>query len=538
MKRFLILYLLIFSCFFMPKIYGQTNASAAADCLNAIRICEPIYNITTIAADAGSITDEIQDDATCLFDEDERAITWYTFTTNSAGELAFLITPNNLDTDIDWALFDLTNASCDDLRHDPLALMVSCNAAGGDDCHGVTGMSSNGYYEIQGAGCYNDPPNIDSGNNPINATTTVDAGRTYVLAVQNWTYLDSGNPFQNYTIDFNASTADIFGITPQIINIETGTTCDNIHIQLNTPIACDNIDDIQIHLLSLDGSMLIETNIFAPDCLRGANRVSDFYLTSVELRNAAAGFYILVIEDNPINEAALSDACGNSMALPVALIVELKQDSSLDVNIINRRPNANICAGEMVELDADVFPPDFFGYNLYTWTLPDGSTFIGQEIETNQVGTYYVEVLQNGNTSNPGCKKGFAEYTLGLCVEVSVKVLLQGPYDHTNGTMQAMLHDLLLLPTSQAGYTIESGILTITGDDAIVDWVTLELRSNSDATSVLATRPALLQADGDVVDMDGSSAVGFVGVDVDSAYVVVKHRNHLGVMTALPVVFD
>ena len=41
----------------------------------------------------------------------------------------------------------------------------------------------------------------------------------------------------------------------------------------------------------------------------------------------------------------------------------------------------------------------------------------------------------------------------------------------------------------------------------------------------------MLQRDGDVVDVDGVSALKFQGVNVDSFYVVVKHRSHLGAMS-------
>ncbi len=69
------------------------------------------------------------------------------------------------------------------------------------------------------------------------------------------------------------------------------------------------------------------------------------------------------------------------------------------------------------------------------------------------------------------------------------------------------------------------------GEDAIVDWVFVELRSKSDSTIVLASRSGLLQRDGDVVDLDGSRGLRFSGMKMDSYYVSVKHRNHLGVMT-------
>jgi hypothetical protein len=76
-------------------------------------------------------------------------------------------------------------------------------------------------------------------------------------------------------------------------------------------------------------------------------------------------------------------------------------------------------------------------------------------------------------------------------------------------------------------------VFAVTGQDAIVDWVFIELRSKHDNREIIASRAALLQRDGDVVDTDGVSPVTFPGVGVDSFYVVVRHRNHLGVMSQL-----
>ena len=73
--------------------------------------------------------------------------------------------------------------------------------------------------------------------------------------------------------------------------------------------------------------------------------------------------------------------------------------------------------------------------------------------------------------------------------------------------------------------------------NAIVDWVFVELRDVTDPSIIVETRSALLQRDGDVVDaMDGTSALMFNGIAGDSYHVAVKHRNHLGVMTADSVI--
>jgi hypothetical protein len=67
-----------------------------------------------------------------------------------------------------------------------------------------------------------------------------------------------------------------------------------------------------------------------------------------------------------------------------------------------------------------------------------------------------------------------------------------------------------------------------------VDWVVVELRTPAATSTVAASCAALLQRDGDVVALDGVSPVSITAA-AGSYHVAVRHRNHLGVMTASPV---
>ena len=136
---------------------------------------------------------------------------------------------------------------------------------------------------------------------------------------------------------------------------------------------------------------------------------------------------------------------------------------------------------------------------------------------------------------------------LGLgTLSIPIKVFLRGLYSSSSGTMNDTLRTLNLLPIAEpysalarfghiGGETVNPSVFAVTGNNALVDWVLVELRSPTDATRILATRAALVQRDGDVVDMDGVSPVVFANQNPGSYYVVVGHRNHLRVMTAGPV---
>ncbi|MBK8338906.1 MAG: hemagglutinin protein, partial [Flavobacteriales bacterium] len=63
-----------------------------------------------------------------------------------------------------------------------------------------------------------------------------------------------------------------------------------------------------------------------------------------------------------------------------------------------------------------------------------------------------------------------------------------------------------------------------------MDWVVVELRDNTNPASIVASRAALIQRDGDVVSTNGTTPVLFD--QAPGIYrVALRHRNHLGVMT-------
>lgn len=117
----------------------------------------------------------------------------------------------------------------------------------------------------------------------------------------------------------------------------------------------------------------------------------------------------------------------------------------------------------------------------------------------------------------------------GNSPSLAIKVNLQGAYNATTGIMNAALKDLVSFPSFNSGYTMKKNAFDLVDGDVIVDWLMIELRSET--TRIETIRPALLQADGDVVDMDGVSPLQFPTVESGQYYVVVQHRNHLSIMS-------
>lgn len=128
-------------------------------------------------------------------------------------------------------------------------------------------------------------------------------------------------------------------------------------------------------------------------------------------------------------------------------------------------------------------------------------------------------------------------------VRLNARVFLGGPFNTATTLMGDGLRSLSLIPALEpytangfvqhgrgGGEQVTPAVLAATGSNAIVDWVFVELRSSSVPTTVLSTRCALVQRDGDVVDTDGSSALALSGLP-GNYFVAIRHRNHLPVMT-------
>ncbi|MEO8068614.1 MAG: PQQ-dependent sugar dehydrogenase [Flavobacteriales bacterium] len=128
-------------------------------------------------------------------------------------------------------------------------------------------------------------------------------------------------------------------------------------------------------------------------------------------------------------------------------------------------------------------------------------------------------------------------------VRVSPKVFLEGPYDNAVVQMRDDLRAATLIPVTEpysglgfqqegwGGETIAAPVLAVTGANAIVDWVRIELRQSGSPGTIAASVNALVQRDGDVVSTDGVSPVEVIDVP-GNYHVAIRHRNHLGCMTS------
>jgi lysophospholipase L1-like esterase len=124
---------------------------------------------------------------------------------------------------------------------------------------------------------------------------------------------------------------------------------------------------------------------------------------------------------------------------------------------------------------------------------------------------------------------------------IDLVVYLEGAYN--GSAMDTGLVQLIPLNqpfnTDPWNYNGEESVDSI--PNGIVDWMLVELRdtlsvADADQSTVIQKKACFLNSSGQVVNLDGSPLVRFATKIKDSLFVVVRHRNHLPVISAVPLV--
>ncbi|OWY19261.1 hypothetical protein C7N43_29475 [Sphingobacteriales bacterium UPWRP_1] len=123
-------------------------------------------------------------------------------------------------------------------------------------------------------------------------------------------------------------------------------------------------------------------------------------------------------------------------------------------------------------------------------------------------------------------------------VKAKVKAIPEGLYDLNTGLLRTTLNSLGVIPTEQPFNQLPwnyagSECINIPPSN-MADWVLLELRSAANSNTVIDRKAALLLSDGTITDI-GDDGITFLNAAAGNYYIVVRHRNHIAVLSNAPV---
>jgi hypothetical protein len=177
-----------------------------------------------------------------------------------------------------------------------------------------------------------------------------------------------------------------------------------------------------------------------------------------------------------------------------------------------------------------------------SWSTISGATGPGYAPGVLNLSTWYRRVTVSSQNSLV-CSAMTAPVKINVTIKVNVKVNLEGPLNGSNvmnivETFKVQIP--LTQPYNRAPWNYQGTESVSALPDQVVDWVMVELRqatvaASATSSTILAKRAAFIRSDGTIVDLDGVSTVRFDDHYVttpNNLYIVVRHRNHLAVMSS------
>ncbi len=191
---------------------------------------------------------------------------------------------------------------------------------------------------------------------------------------------------------------------------------------------------------------------------------------------------------------------------------------------------------------------DEFDNIFYNWKLDGGSvstiTNFLYEPDGNDVGNHILEIFVTDNVplNDPDTVTWNIE-VIEAGIQLSLKVYLEGPFNGSQ--METTLNAKNLIPLVQPysgspwNYPGDEEVLSIPGIN-VVDWILVELRDAVDAASatsgtIIASKAAFVEKDGTVIGIDGSNLLNFPVSISNNLFVVIWHRDHLGILSDNPL---
>jgi len=176
--------------------FNQAQAPSG-DCGTAVVLCDKDPFTVDFVVGEGANPNEIFNEG-CGCDIVEDNSSWYKWTCEESGTLAFTLTPLNPADDLDFVIFELPNGVNNCSGKTPLRCMASGENIGDpfpvwQPCTGPTGLAINDGDLSESCGC-------QPGNNNFAQAINMEAGKSYALVINNFS--GSGDGF---TLEFGGT---------------------------------------------------------------------------------------------------------------------------------------------------------------------------------------------------------------------------------------------------------------------------------------------------------------------------------------------
>ncbi len=195
----------------------------------------------------------------------------------------------------------------------------------------------------------------------------------------------------------------------------------------------------------------------------------------------------------------------------------------------------SVTASWETQIEGASFDRAFCGLGIFAnseWEPITGSEASANDLYSiSRSGISDLTAFAVGDTLSP--------MAVSLRLTLDVQAFLEGPF---NGTDMNTDLNPEKLPLSQPYNTVPwfyDGMESVTSSPNvdIVDWVLIELRDTTDASlatgeTMIARQAGFLLKDGSIVATDGVSNIQFDVEVANQLFVIVWHRNHLGILSA------
>ena len=275
-----------------------------------------------------------------------------------------------------------------------------------------------------------------------------------------------------------------------------------------------------------------------------SNDVTDYYGGAVYLNGSSPEFINTTISGNNANSEAGQGIYCNFSSEPVFRNSIIWNNSPMEIEVVSGSLTATYCdikdgwAGTG-NIDSD---PQFVNVVAGNFSLLETSPCIDAgNPDTTGLNLPAFDLAGNPRITNDIIDMGAYEYLpAGNLTEVDIRIFLEGPFNGTDMT-SSLNSDLPLMQpynTSPWNYDGDESVAVIPNSN-VVDWVLVELRDalsaeNATPDTRVAIQAGFLLSEGKIVGLDGSSPLLFDDLTVENLmYVIVWHRNHLGIISAI-----